>query len=45
MGHITVVMRKELIDPALAAAGWNVNDKVRVGIEIPVDGFPALNKE
>lgn len=33
--------RKELIDPALEAAGWNVADGDQVGIEIPVDGFNA----
>ncbi|MCI0645975.1 MAG: DEAD/DEAH box helicase family protein [Chloroflexi bacterium] len=32
------VTRRDLIDPALAKAGWDVNDKVQVGIEIPVDG-------
>jgi type I site-specific restriction endonuclease len=31
--------RKELIDPALARAGWDVSDSARVGLEIPVDGF------
>lgn len=31
--------RAELIDPALVAAGWDVNDPDRVGREIPVDGF------
>ncbi len=31
--------RKELIDPALKRAGWDVADPNRVGIEIPVDGF------
>jgi hypothetical protein len=31
--------RKELIDPALARAGWDVNDPARVRVEIPVDGF------
>ena len=31
--------RKELIDPALRKAGWDVNNPARVGIEIPVDGF------
>jgi predicted type IV restriction endonuclease len=30
--------RKELIDPALARAGWDVNDPARVRVEIPVDG-------
>ncbi len=32
------VTRRDLIDPALAHAGWNVADKHQVGIEIPVDG-------
>ena len=31
--------RKELIDPALLRAGWNVDDPNQVGLEIPVDGF------
>ena len=31
--------RKELIDPALKKAGWDVNNPDQVGIEIPVDGF------
>ena len=31
--------RKELIDPALRGAGWNVADPSQVGLEIPVDGF------
>lgn len=44
------VTRKELIDPMLEKAGWNVEDSTQVGIEIPVDGFPpeaweALNAE
>ena len=34
------VTRKELIDPQLEIAGWNINDSNQVGIEIPVDGFP-----
>lgn len=33
--------RQELIDPALASAGWNVNNAAQVGIEIPVDGYDA----
>ena len=33
--------RKELIDPALLRAGWDVNNRKQVGIEIPVDGFDA----
>jgi len=31
--------RKQLIDPALKKAGWDVNNPDQVGIEIPVDGF------
>jgi type I restriction enzyme R subunit len=31
--------RKELIDPALKKAGWDVSNPDQVGIEIPVDGF------
>ena len=31
--------RKDLIDPALKKAGWDVNNSDQVGIEIPVDGF------
>jgi type I restriction enzyme R subunit len=31
--------RKELIDPALEKAGWDINNPDQVGIEIPVDGF------
>ncbi len=31
--------RKELIDPALKKAGWDINNPDQVGIEIPVDGF------
>ncbi len=33
--------RKDLIDPALKRAGWDVADPNQVGIEIPVDGFDA----
>ena len=33
--------RKRLIDPALAKAGWNLQDPAQVGIEIPVDGYDA----
>ena len=33
--------RKEMIDPALSKAGWNLNDPNQVGIEIPVDGYDA----
>jgi type I restriction enzyme R subunit len=31
--------RRELIDPALKKAGWDVSDSSQVGLEIPVDGF------
>ncbi len=31
--------RKDLIDPALKKAGWDINNRQQVGIEIPVDGF------
>lgn len=34
--------RKELIDPALKRAGWDVSDPARVGLEIPVDGFDPV---
>lgn len=30
-----------LIDPALRAAGWNLEDRTQVGFEIPVDGYEA----
>ena len=30
--------RRELIDPALTRAGWNLSDPAQVGIEVPVDG-------
>ena len=30
--------RKELIDPALVKAGWDVTNPAQVGLEIPVDG-------
>ncbi|MEO8392026.1 MAG: hypothetical protein ABI700_03450 [Chloroflexota bacterium] len=33
--------RKELIDPAIAGAGWQLTDKTQVDIEIPVDGHDA----
>lgn len=34
--------RRELIDPALLRAGWDVHDSTRVGLEIPVDGFDPV---
>lgn len=30
--------RKERIDPALAKAGWKLDDPTQVGLEIPIDG-------
>jgi len=30
--------RKELIDPALKKAEWDINNPAQVGLEIPVDG-------
>ena len=40
MGKITeATTRREMIDPALKKAGWDVNDPQHVGLEIPVDGF------
>lgn len=33
--------RKELIDPAIARAGWVLTDRTQVGFEIPVDGETA----
>jgi type I restriction enzyme, R subunit len=33
--------RKEMIDPALEKAGWNLHDPNQVGLEIPVDGTDA----
>ena len=37
--------RKELIDPALLRAGWNVDDPNQVGLEIPVDGFDPTARQ
>ena len=31
--------RRQLIDPALKKAGWDVTNHAQVGLEIPVDGF------
>jgi type I restriction enzyme R subunit len=31
--------RKQLIDPALQRAGWNLKNHAQVGLEIPVDGY------
>lgn len=33
------VTRQEHIDPTLEKAGWDVNDREQVEIEIPVDGL------
>ena len=38
-GPTEVKTRKELIDPALKRAGWDVVNPDQVGLEIPVDGF------
>ena len=37
-GKTEALTRKELIDPALLRAGWDVDNPEQVGIEIPVDG-------
>lgn len=33
--------RKELVDPALEKAGWDLEDETQVGIEIPADQYDA----
>ena len=33
--------RKDLIDPAIARAGWRLSDRTQVDVEIPVDGHDA----
>jgi len=33
--------RKELIDPALQKAGWDIDNPDKVGLEIPIDGTDA----
>jgi type I site-specific restriction endonuclease len=33
------ITRKDQIDPALVAAGWEVDDTALVGLEVPVDGY------
>jgi type I site-specific restriction endonuclease len=38
-GKTEALTRKELIDPKLMRAGWDVGNPERVGIEIPADGF------
>ncbi len=30
-----------LIDPALRVAGWNLDDRMQAGFEVPVDGYDA----
>ena len=35
------VTRKQMIDPALARAGWDVNDPDQVGIEISIKSLDA----
>src|SRR5512136_1387418 len=39
MSRTEAKTRKDLIDPALAQAGWDVHNPDQVGLEIPVDGF------
>ena len=37
------ITRRDLLDPQLGRAGWNVADSGQVGIEFPVDGYdPAV---
>ena len=31
--------RRDLIDPSLIKARWNLNDRSQVDVEIPVDGY------
>ena len=33
--------RKDIIDPQITAAGWNLGDEAQVRFEIPVDGYDA----
>lgn len=45
-GISEALTRRELIDPALKQAGWDVDNPDQVGIEIPADGFdPAAWKQ
>ncbi|MGD8457435.1 MAG: DEAD/DEAH box helicase family protein [Anaerolineales bacterium] len=39
VGKSEKITRKELIDPKLEKADWDINDDSQVGIEIPVDEF------
>lgn len=41
MSYSEANTRKDLIDPAIAKAGWNLSDQRQVQIEIPVDGYDA----
>lgn len=42
MSHSTEAKtRKELIDPALKKASWDVSSSEQVGLEIPVNGFDS----
>jgi predicted type IV restriction endonuclease len=41
-GPTETTTRKELIDPALQKAGWDVHTPNRVRLETPVDGFDLL---
>jgi len=37
--------RFSIIDPQLKKAGWNVNDRTQVGIEIPVSGYDTSSRD
>jgi len=39
INHNETRTRKQLIDPLLLKAGWDIRDSDKVGIEVPVDGF------
>lgn len=41
MPHSEASTRQRFIDPALTKAGWKLNNKTQVDIEIPVDGHDA----
>ena len=41
MSYSEAKTRKDLIDPTIQRAGWNLNNQTQVDIEIPVDGYNA----
>ena len=46
MGNLSEAKtRKELIDPALNKAGWDINNPAQVGLKIPVDGSNTGKQE